>query len=127
MPAIADKYKTIISDLGEDVNRAGLVDTPKRAAQALLFFTKGYEDSIERAVKDAVFEDNHDEMVIVKDIEVFSLCEHHLVPFMGTVSIGYLPKGKVLGLSKLCRIVEIFSRRLQVQERLTKEIASAVL
>merc|ERR1712228_107233 len=99
---------------------------PKRAAKASMFFTKGYEDSIENAVKNAVFHEETDEIVIVKDIEMFSLCEHHMVPFMGKVSIGYLPKGKVIGLSKLARIVEIYARRLQVQERLTKEIANAV-
>jgi len=97
-----------------------------RAAKALMFFTKGYEDTIGNAVKNAVFLEDTDEVVLVKDIEIFSLCEHHLVPIMGKVSIAYLPKGKVLGLSKLARIVEIYARRLQVQERLTKEIAEAV-
>ena len=114
MPEIASKYADILSHLGDDLSRPGLVDTPKRAAQALLYFTKGYEDSVEHAVKNAVFQENHDEMVVVKEIEMFSMCEHHLVPFMGTVSIGYLPQGCVLGLSKLARIVEIYSRRLQV-------------
>eukprot|EP00093_Oithona_nana_P009964 09964.XXX_107823_108498_1 [CDS] Oithona nana genome sequencing. len=127
MPGMAEKFKHILEGLGEDPDRPGLVDTPKRAAQALLFFTKGYEDSLGHAVKNGIFEENHDEMVVVKEIEIFSLCEHHMVPFMGTVSIGYLPKGKVLGISKLARIVEIYSRRLQVQERLTREIAQAVL
>ncbi len=117
MPGLAAKFKEILGDLGEDASRQGLEDTPRRAAQALLFFTKGYEDSIEHAVQNAVFEENHDEMVVVKEIEMFSMCEHHMVPFMGTVSIGYLPQGKLLGLSKLARIVEIYSRRLQVSTR----------
>jgi len=119
-------YGEILKMIGENPEREGLLDTPKRAAKALMFFTKGYEDSIENAVKNAVFHEETDDIVIVKDIEMFSLCEHHMVPFMGKVSIGYLPKGKVIGLSKLARIVEIYSRRLQVQERLTKEIANAV-
>jgi len=124
--AMADSYRNIISAAGENVDREGIVDTPMRAAKAFAFFTKGYEDTIENAVKNAVFREDTDELVLVKDIEMFSLCEHHLVPFFGKVSIGYLPDGKVLGLSKLARIVEIYSRRLQVQERLTKEIALAV-
>jgi len=123
---MSNHYRKILKLIGENPEREGLLDTPKRAAKALQFFTKGYDDSIESAVKDAVFKEDTDEVVIVKDIEMFSLCEHHLVPFMGKVSIGYLPKGKVIGLSKLARIVEIYSRRLQVQERLTKEIANAV-
>ncbi|XP_050312425.1 GTP cyclohydrolase 1-like [Anthonomus grandis grandis] len=127
IPDLANAYKTILGHLGENPNREGLLKTPERAAKAMLYFTKGYDESLEDILNDAIFDENHDEMVVVKDIEMFSMCEHHLVPFHGKVSIGYLPSGKVLGLSKLARIVEVFSRRLQVQERLTKQIAVAVL
>lgn len=123
---IAKSYKNIIEGVGEDTGREGLLDTPMRAAKAFKFFTKGYEDTVKEVVKTAVFTESTDEMVLVKDIEMFSLCEHHLVPFMGKVSVGYLPRGKVVGLSKIARIVEMFSRRLQVQERLTREIAQAM-
>ncbi|KAK9882228.1 hypothetical protein WA026_019743 [Henosepilachna vigintioctopunctata] len=117
LPELTDAYKTIISSLGEDAEREGLLKTPERASKAMMFFTKGYQQTVE---------EDHDEMVLVRDIEMFSMCEHHMVPFYGKVSIAYMPQGKILGLSKLARIVEIFSRRLQVQERLTKQIAQAV-
>lgn len=121
-----DSFKTILNSLGEDSQRQGLLKTPERAAKALMYFTKGYEENIADVIGDAIFDENHDEMVIVRDIEMFSMCEHHLVPFIGKVSIGYLPNKRVLGLSKLARIVEMYSRRLQVQERLTKQIAHAL-
>ncbi|KAL7064290.1 hypothetical protein AAHC03_04368 [Spirometra sp. Aus1] len=119
-------YRDVLSCVGEDPDREGLIKTPERAARAMFYFTKGYEERICDLLNDAIFDENHEEMVVVRDIEMFSMCEHHLVPFVGRVSIGYLPNGKVLGLSKLARIVEVFSRRLQVQERLTKQIAMAL-
>ncbi|TGZ76103.1 hypothetical protein CRM22_000027 [Opisthorchis felineus] len=124
--ALSKLYKEILCLLGEDPERDGLVRTPERAARAMLYFTKGYTENISHILNDAIFEEGHNELVVVKDIEMFSMCEHHLVPFTGHVTIGYLPKGKVIGLSKLARIVELFSRRIQIQERLTREIAEAV-
>ncbi|XP_061739399.1 GTP cyclohydrolase 1-like [Nerophis ophidion] len=124
---IEKAYSTILAELGEDINREGLLRTPLRAAKAMQFFTKGYKETTQDILNDAIFDENHEEMVIVKDIDLFSLCENHLVPFFGKVHIAYLPNKKVVGLSKIARIVEIYSRRLQVQERLTKQIASAIV
>lgn len=124
---LANHYSKVLSILGEDVNRGGLVDTPKRAAKAMQFLTDGYQKDIEEVVNGAIFEADSDEMVIVQDIEFYSLCEHHILPFIGRCHIAYLPNGKVLGLSKFARIVDMFSRRLQIQEGLNKQIADAVL
>ncbi|GAB3012949.1 GTP cyclohydrolase I FolE [Bowmanella dokdonensis] len=119
-------YEQIITLLGEDVTRGGLLDTPKRAATAMQFLTDGYTKNLEEVVNNAVFESDMDEMVIVQDIEFYSLCEHHMLPFIGRCHIAYLPDGKVLGLSKFARIVDMYARRLQIQEGLTKQIAEAV-
>lgn len=120
-------FKKIIEALGEDVNREGLKDTPQRAATALKFMTQGYTQSIDSIVNGALFESDSDEMIIVKDIELYSLCEHHLLPFIGKCHVAYLPKGKIIGLSKIPRLVDFYARRLQVQEKLTKQIAETVL
>ena len=114
------------SKIIQDVNREGLRDTPKRAAKAFKFLNNGYEKNLDEVLNDAIFEADTEDMVIVKDIELYSLCEHHLLPFIGKCHIGYLPQGKVLGLSKLARIVDMYGRRLQIQEKLTRQIATAV-
>ena len=120
---LAAHYKAILEGLGEDSSREGLRDTPQRAAKAMQFLTKGYQETLEDIVNGAIFESDNDQMVIVKDIELYSLCEHHLLPFMGHVHIGYIPNGRVLGLSKLARVVETVSHKPQVQERMTEQIA----
>ncbi|UJR10211.1 hypothetical protein I4U23_014425 [Adineta vaga] len=124
--AISRSYQGILESIGEDPTRQGLLKTSKRAAEALVFFTKGYEQTIRDVVSDAIFDEDCENMVVVKEIDIYSLCEHHMVPFFGKVSVGYLPNKRVLGLSKIARIVEVFSRRLQVQERLTRQIAEAI-
>src|SRR6056297_78643 len=127
IPDQAGHIRQTLAALGEDPEREGLTSTPERAAKALAFLTQGYETRLEDVVRNALFTTANDEMVILKDIELFSLCEHHMLPFFGRVHIGYLPDGKVIGVSKLARIVDLFARRLQIQEQLTQEIAQAVL
>ncbi|OBQ56367.1 GTP cyclohydrolase I FolE [Tamlana sp. s12] len=123
---ITNQYKNIIEDLGEDTQREGLVKTPERAAKAMQFLTQGYDQDPVEILKGAMFEESYNEMVIVKDIELYSLCEHHILPFFGKAHIAYIPNGHIVGLSKLPRVVDVFARRLQVQERLTKQILDCI-
>lgn len=120
-------YEDIIRSIGEDLERDGLVDTPKRAAKAMEFLTSGYQMSVDDVINGALFESDCNEMVVVTDIELYSLCEHHLLPFIGKAHVAYIPQGKVLGLSKVARIVDLFARRLQIQEGLTTQIANTVM
>lgn len=120
-------FTEILEAIGEDTTRDGLRDTPARAAKAMQFLTQGYDQTLEQVVNGAIFESDSDEMVIVRDIELYSLCEHHILPFIGKCHVAYLPSKKVIGLSKIARIVDMYARRLQIQESLTKQIASAVL
>ena len=120
------EFARIIEAVGEDLSRPGLGDTPMRAAKAFSFLTRGYTQSLDEIVNNAIFPSDSDEMVVVSNIELYSLCEHHLLPFIGHAHVAYLPRGKVLGLSKVARIVDMYARRLQIQENLTKQIADAV-
>ena len=120
------KYHSIIDSIGEDVDRQGLQKTPKRAAKAIQYLTQGYQADAKEILKSALFDEDYSEMVIVKDIELYSLCEHHILPFFGKAHIAYIPDGKIVGLSKIPRVVDIFARRLQVQERLTDQIVNCI-
>ncbi|EFK96674.1 GTP cyclohydrolase 1 [sediment metagenome] len=120
-------FKELLIKIGEDINRPGLKETPSRAAESYKYLTKGYSENINKVINGAIFPSDNDEMVIVKDIELYSLCEHHLLPFYGKCHVGYLPNGKIIGVSKIARIVDVFARRLQVQENLTKQIAETLM
>ncbi len=123
---VEDQYRKLIESVGEDSNREGLIATPKRAAKAFAYITSGYSEDVSKVINNALFKSDNDEMIIVKEIELYSLCEHHLLPFYGRCHVGYLPDGKIIGISKVARVVNIFARRLQVQENLTKQIAETL-
>ncbi|WP_339898599.1 GTP cyclohydrolase I FolE [uncultured Gilvimarinus sp.] len=119
-------FAKIIEGIGEDLQRPGLIDTPKRAAKAFQFLTKGYHQSLEEVVNGALFPSDSNEMIMVKDIELYSMCEHHMLPFIGKAHVAYIPTGKVVGLSKIARIVDMYARRLQIQEQLTVQVAESI-
>jgi len=119
-------YREVLFELGENPDRQGLLDTPKRVAKAMKFLTKGYHENPEEIIRSAIFEENYSQMVLVKDIEIYSMCEHHLLPFFGKAHIAYIPSGRIVGLSKIPRVVDAFARRLQVQERLTNQIRDCI-
>jgi GTP cyclohydrolase IA len=127
MDELASLYEQIISGIGEDSGREGLVKTPERAARAMEYMTRGYRQTVDEVVNGAIFESDNEEMIVVKNIELYSLCEHHLLPFIGKCHVAYIPTGKVIGLSKIARIVDMFARRLQIQENLTKQIADTMM
>ena len=127
LDVISRAYRELLEAIGEDANRQGLLKTPERAARALEFLTQGYRQSIEEIVNNAIFDSEASEIVLVKDIELYSMCEHHLLPFIGRAHVAYIPNGKVIGLSKVARIVDVFARRLQIQENLTTQIAESLM
>uniref|UniRef100_UPI0026183ADF GTP cyclohydrolase I FolE n=2 Tax=unclassified Pseudomonas TaxID=196821 RepID=UPI0026183ADF len=124
--SLEQNYTAILGQLGEDASREGLLDTPKRAAKAMQYLCRGYQQTLEEVTNDALFSSDNSEMVLVKHIELYSLCEHHLLPFIGKAHVAYIPNGKVLGLSKVARIVDMYARRLQIQENLSRQIAEAI-
>jgi len=123
---VSEKVKVILGEIGENPEREGLIDTPERVAKAYEFLTKGYHQDANSILNGAIFEEKYDEMVIVKDIDFYSMCEHHMLPFFGKVHVAYIPKGKIVGLSKIPRLVDMYARRLQVQERFTQQIADVL-
>jgi GTP cyclohydrolase I len=121
-----EQFRSILEMIGEDPKRGGLLDTPARAAKAMSFLTRGYGETLDQVVNNALFDSDTSEMILVQDIELYSMCEHHMLPFIGKCHVAYVPTGKVLGLSKVARIVDMYARRLQIQENLTKQIAEAI-
>jgi GTP cyclohydrolase I len=126
LAGLQEAYKAIIDLVGEDAKRSGLIKTPERAGKAIQFLTQGYNQNAQEILNGAIFEEDYDEMVIVKDIELYSLCEHHLLPFFGKAHVAYIPNGKIVGLSKIPRVIDVFARRFQVQERLTSQILESI-
>ena len=123
---LSDSFRTVLENIGEDAFRNGLLKTPERAAKAMQFLTQGYDMDAEEILRSAMFDEDYSEMVLVKDIEIYSLCEHHMLPFLGKAHVAYIPNGKIVGLSKIPRVCDVFARRLQVQERLTLDILNAI-
>lgn len=124
---LSELYEKIIKSVGEDPKREGLLKTPERAARSMQYLTHGYQQTVDEVVNNAIFDSDNDEMILVKDIELYSMCEHHLLPFIGRCHVAYIPTGKVIGLSKIARIVDMYARRLQIQENLTKQIADTLM